>query len=50
LGKVNIWLDASEGVPFAVGVLVVAPPQAARIISNELRSNMAVGNLWMCLE
>jgi hypothetical protein len=50
LGKVNTWLDASADVPFVVGALVLAPPQADRIINNVLRSNKVAGNLFECNE
>ena len=50
LGKVNTCLDARAGVPFVVGVVVLPPPHAARIISNALRSRKAVGKRLDSLE
>ncbi len=49
LGKVNTWLEASEGVPLAVGVFVVAPPQAAKIMSNKLKRIRPAGNALLRL-
>jgi len=50
LGKVNTWLDAREGVPLVVGVVVLLPPHAARIISNAPRSEKVAGKRLESLE
>jgi hypothetical protein len=36
-GNINTWLDARVGVPFALGVVVVPPLQAARRSSSTLK-------------
>src|SRR6266487_239628 len=38
LGKINTWLDARMGVPFAFESVILPSPHADRMMSNALRN------------